>query len=349
MQAIDKVIIYQKDQIVHSYAYQHNKLCFTTTDNLENYCSESIIPIKITRLNKANNSAFIEYNENNTGYINLPKWLKVQNGSKFYAQLTWTGNNSKQAKFRATWQIAGKYIVYKNKSDALKIYSNHLDDETVNKITTTLTNYPANWALRSKVNRKTSINLITQEAQEIFIQAEQLNSSLDKQYNGIHNYIKLLRELNLADGVEITTNSNNVYESLLKKQDIWLLDVISYDKSILEPISHEEINQHQVHLNNGINLEIGELSGINLIDINSSTLQHNKNTINNLALDEIYRQICTRNLQGIILIDFIKDGDLEQKEKLISYLEKLFNNDISQTKILGFSHTGLLEIIRNKF
>ena len=68
-----------------------------------------------------------------------------------------------------------------------------------------------------------------------------------------------------------------------------------------------------------------------------------------MVLDAIYQQICLRNLQGIILLDLVKNMSDVEQQRILLYLTKLFKNDLTNTKILGFSHSGLCEIIRNKF
>ncbi|MDD3267324.1 MAG: hypothetical protein PHC75_09135, partial [Burkholderiales bacterium] len=80
MQKIDKVIIYRENDLIYSFAYSKEKLYFTVLDKVDDLYSESILPIKITKLNKASHSAFLEYGNKQTGYINLPKWLKTQDG-----------------------------------------------------------------------------------------------------------------------------------------------------------------------------------------------------------------------------------------------------------------------------
>lgn len=348
MQKIDKVIIHRNGDLIYNFVYSNNKLTFAVTDDIVQTFSESIVPVRISRINQANNSAFVEYSDTQTGYINLPKWLKVQNGSKLHAQLTWQGNNSKQAKFRATWQIAGKYIVYNSKSDKLKFTNKNLSPELLNKLNNLLSNQPATWSIRTIAINKTNIDLIINEAQEIYSIAEEINSNKEYIYNGIPNYLKIFRELNLADNIEVFTNDDNIYNELVKKQNLWVIDTISYNRNLSLP-TDTLLNEKLIQLENGSTLEIGYFAGINIIDINSGSNNTDKNTTNFLILDEIYRQICIQNLQGIILVDVIKNSSILQEDKIINHLQKLFRHDISQTKILGFSNSGLLEIIRNKF
>lgn len=348
MQKIDKVIIYKEHDFISSFAYSDGKLCFMVTDQINPPYSEAIIPIKVSRINHANNSAFIEYDDNQTGYINLPKWLKVQSGSKLHAQLTWQGDEIKQAKFRSTWQIAGKYIVYNSKSE-LKFANKNLPAELLDKLNSLLSNQPATWSIRTIAINNTDYDLISSEAQEIYAIAEKLNSNKEYTYSGIPNYLKIFRELNLVTNAEVTTNDDSIYNKLIEKQDLWLIDTIHYNKNLQLPLLDIANHKKLVQLENGSTLEIGTFAGINIIDINSGSSNTDKNTTNFLILDEVYRQICVQNLQGIILVDVIKNSSILQEGKIINYLQKLFRHDISQTKILGFSNSGLLEIIRNKF
>jgi ribonuclease G len=330
------------------------------TDVKNNAATESIFISKITRINQQQQTAFINYTENNTGFINLNKQANYQTGSSICTQLTWQGNNSKQAKFRTGFELIGKYLIYQQAADKCYIKAKQLNEQfTLHLQENQLAIYPAHWLMRSSVTQHTDVIAITAEAQYLYQQAETIakqikNSSTTQQlYSGTANYLRTLRELNLNIGCEVITNDNHINQQLLDRQNIWQIDAITHDTNL--NIS-QQLLEYQYHCSqtifqtkNKIIIEYGELSGIHLFDINSNDSNMPNHSINYDCIESIYTQVCLRNLQGIILIDIIKNTGTKYENKLLHQLTKLFKQDISQTQVLGISHSGLIEIIRNKY
>lgn len=351
---LSKVIIYQHQQQIYTFAYRDELLNFVVVEDLDTLPTESILRGKITKLNHANRTAFIEYGTGQYGYINLPTWLKVQEGSNLIAQLSWHGNHEKQAKLRYGWQLVGKHLIYAGSANETKINGKNLSSQMSSKLLTLLAKFPAIWSVRSRVNMATDEDAILSEAHDLYSQAKLIESNTNSGVlaSGLPAYLKLLRSLPLVSDGEVITNSQTAYELVAKLQDSWLLDVISY-KSNLDYNSaiknyQDLLTQSQVMVAGGAMLDIHTVAGINIIDVNTGTLNLSGSKVNFIVLDEIYRQICLRNLQGIILIDVIKNMHQSDEQRIVSYLQKLFSIDISKAKVLGFSHSGLLEIIRNK-
>lgn len=351
---INKLIICRSDDRIYAFAYSVDKLVFVTED-FSTIHSESIFRGKITKLNLANRSAFIEYLPGVSGFINLPSKLNVQCGSLLPVQLTWLGDENKQAKLRHNWCLVGKYVVYAGDKRAC-IQANQISQALRDQLASLLDELPAHWAIRSCVTEASDFACVVAEMKLLYQQANAINASFStfgQIYSGLANYLKLIRALILADGCEIISNDQEIHQSLLAYQDLWQIDVLSFDPKLT---ATDLINQYQdllatklVKLANGAALEVNTVSGITIIDINSSQLNLSSGKLNFLVLDAIYQQICLRNLQGIILLDLIKNMSELEQQQIINYLTKLFKYDITNTKVLGFSHSGLCEIIRNKF
>lgn len=352
---LDKVLIYQQEERIYTFAYALGKLQFILLDDNDSIATESIFRARISKINHANHTAFIEYLPQQFGYINLPTWLKVQTGTSVLAQLTWNGDSTKQAKFRYGAEIVGKYLIYSADSNLLEIQAKNLLPELRLKLDDVLQGIPAKWRLRSALQLDTDNDAILAEANYLKMQAEKLQTTnaTGLLVDGLPDYAKLLRNISLSADGEIITNSKHIYDEMSKLQDAWLLDVISYQSGLNCQVNIDEYNtligQSLVALANGCTLEIHTVSGITIIDVNSGSSNLTSAKLNFIILDEIYQQICLRNLQGIILIDVIKNMSHADEQKIILYLQKLFRADISKTKVLGFSNSGLLELIRNKF
>ena len=283
----------------------------------------------------------------------MAKGAKLQDGANLLVQLTWLGDESKQAKFRTGIQLVGKYVVAA--SAGIGADCSRASVAQRETLSQAMLDYPAKWTLRSSVKQLNDIEPVLLEIERIGMQLTKLAtlSTGDEIITGVPNYLKLLRSLALAPECLIISNDKLVDQQLLHLQDCWLLDAIEYNPRLdmeNELAAYRELlASSSYNLANGASLEIHCLSGINLIDVNSDKAKFSRSKLNFLVLDTIYQQICLRNLQGIILLDLLKNMTTIEQDQVIEYLKKLFKHDITNTKVLGFSHSGLCELIRQKF
>ena len=108
-----------------------------------------------------------------------------------------------------------------------------------------------------------------------------------------------------------------------------------------------------VWLKNGAYLLFDAAEGATIIDVNTGKFegkQQLEQTVfqtNMLAAKEVARQVRLRNLSGMILIDFI-DMKEEEQRKIKEVMSKELKKDNRQTKVMGFTSLGILEITRKK-
>jgi ribonuclease G len=109
-----------------------------------------------------------------------------------------------------------------------------------------------------------------------------------------------------------------------------------------------------VWLSNGAYLVIDEVEALTIIDVNTgkfSGKQSLADTVfktNLLAAEESARQIRLRDLAGMILIDFIDMKRESERNDIIRAMEKELQKDGRQTKIIGFTSLGILQLTRKK-
>jgi ribonuclease G len=351
---LNKVVIYRQEAVVYGFGYIKDQLCYVTQD-YDGFASEAVFNAKISKINHAEHSAFIDYSPGKTGFVNLAKGAKLQDGASLLVQLAWLGDESKQAKFRPSVQLVGKYVVAASSGISSADCSRASATQQRETLSQAMLAYPAKWTLRSSVKQLADIEPVMLEIEHIGTQLNKLAllSSDNEVIAGVPNYLKLLRSLPLAPECLIISNDKLVDEQLLDLQDCWLLDTIEYNPQLdmeSELAAYRElVASTSYNLSNGASLEIHCLSGINLIDVNSDQAKFSRSKLNFLVLDAIYQQICLRNLQGIILLDLLKNMTNSEQEQVIEYLKKLFKHDITNSKVLGFSHSGLCELIRQKF
>lgn len=352
---LNRVLVYQTGEMVYSFAYANDKLVYVLQDDLNEPATESLFNARVSRVNHKSGSAFVEYLPGLSGWINLKAGKTgVQNGSNIVCQLAWHGDTHKQAKLRPGVQLAGKYVVWLD-DDKFALQSKKLSEAKKEELLSRTELNHGRWILRSSVNDESDLSLVVDEINMIKeqIQSIKASNSLGLISAGKRNYLKLLRSFRLESGFEFITNSETIYDEIRYWQDLWQIDVISFDPKLNLTNNIDEysqlLNQSIITLANGATLALASLHGIHVIDVNSSSLDMNAFTLNNAVIEQIYQQICLRNLLGIILIDFVKNMNQEEQGRIITKLNKLFASDVTSTKILGFSHAGLCEIIRNKF
>nr|YP_010336666.1 ribonuclease E [Rhodospora sordida]UNJ15072.1 ribonuclease E [Rhodospora sordida] len=99
---------------------------------------------------------------------------------------------------------------------------------------------------------------------------------------------------------------------------------------------------------------IENFEALTVIDVNSGIFDKYKYpssvvlTLNCYAAKEIAYQIKTRNISGIIVIDFIDMRSRKDQLELLRYLQKLFRLDLIPTQVVQFSELGLVEVTRKR-
>ena len=110
----------------------------------------------------------------------------------------------------------------------------------------------------------------------------------------------------------------------------------------------------KVWLKSGAYLVIEPTEALTVIDVNSGKFTSGKPSaetirmVNREAAEEIALQLRLRNLSGIIIVDFINMDQLQDQKELLQYLSALTANDRQQTRIVGITPLGLVEITRKK-
>ena len=110
----------------------------------------------------------------------------------------------------------------------------------------------------------------------------------------------------------------------------------------------------KVELASGIHLIIESSEALTTIDVNSGSFHQDINNndsllqTNCLAATEIGHQIKIRNLNGIIIIDFIDMKSHHDQLKLLEHLNKILLHDEAKPEIIQLSELGLVELTRRR-
>lgn len=116
----------------------------------------------------------------------------------------------------------------------------------------------------------------------------------------------------------------------------------------------EEALERRVWLKSGGYLVIEPTEALTVVDVNTGKYSGKKNAedtilkINLEAAAETARQLCLRNLSGIIIVDFIDMAREEHKQQLLTALEEELKKDPVKTVLVDMTKLGLVEITRKK-
>ena len=110
----------------------------------------------------------------------------------------------------------------------------------------------------------------------------------------------------------------------------------------------------KVEMASGVYLIIESSEALTTIDVNSGSFNNDKNNhdsmlqTNCLAATEIGYQIKIRNLNGIIIIDFIDMKSHQDQLILLEHLNKILLYDNAKPEIIQLSELGLVELTRRR-
>ncbi|MED3562190.1 Rne/Rng family ribonuclease [Bacillus xiapuensis] len=114
----------------------------------------------------------------------------------------------------------------------------------------------------------------------------------------------------------------------------------------------EKALKRVVWLENGAYLIFDETEALTIIDVNTgkfsgkSDYQETVLKTNQLAAQEICRQLRLRDIGGIVLIDFIDMHREWDKQSILDVFEK--NKDENRIKLIGYTPLGILQLTRKK-
>lgn len=119
-------------------------------------------------------------------------------------------------------------------------------------------------------------------------------------------------------------------------------DLQDYDAAIiglLDPI---------VHVQEGITLVIESVTALTAVDINNADPSMTPLEVNRVAAKALAQQMRLRNLNGQIVVDFLRLRDPKHREILGESFAQAVAFDPCPVELLGFTRLGLYEMTRTK-
>ena len=171
--------------------------------------------------------------------------------------------------------------------------------------------------------------------------------------------IKLARELFSANVDEMIVNNAELYAALMEKEGnderirLYTGTIPIFIEYCAEGQFRKALSK-KVWLKSGGFLIIEETEALTVIDVNTGKYTGKKNksktflNTNMEAAKEAARQIRLRNLNGIIIIDFIDMHSEEDKNALARYMAELLRSDRQKAIMAGMTSLNLMQITRKR-
>jgi len=177
-------------------------------------------------------------------------------------------------------------------------------------------------------------------------------------YKELDLALKVIRDCS-DDVKEIIVNDEEESKRILRFSRRHLPALTSKIKYIKEPLLEkyekdiEKIFYREIPLRGGGSIVIEQTEALVSIDVNSArfkgkNMEETSVRTNYEACREITRQLRLRNIGGIVIIDFIDMKLAENREKILSALNKFLSKDRAKIKVLPFSEIGVVELTRER-
>ena len=299
----------------------------------------------------------------NSEIVDIKQIAKI--GMNVIVQVKKDANHKKGARVSTHINLPGKYIAYMPDTDFITI-SQKIEDKTKreNLKQYVKENLPkGSGAIIRTAAENVKLEEIEKEIKILIENWENIKNNakadeiklLYKSDNIITKIIKDTIGLNIS---KVTVDSDEDYEEVrqvinkLPKNNISIEKVEnSLSKYSLET-QIEKMHQRKIWLKCGGFITIDKTEALTAIDVNSCKYTGKENqeqtiyTVNKEATEEIAKQLRLRDIDGIIIIDYIDMTLDENKKKIIELLKQNIKKDRSKIQILEFTKLNLLEITR---
>lgn len=157
----------------------------------------------------------------------------------------------------------------------------------------------------------------------------------------------LTDEEHLLDQIKEYTRNENITVKLYEDDDYPL-----YKLYKLESLIDELLNK-KVYLSSGAFLIVEQCETLTAIDVNSGhMLKGNKEEaslkINLEAIDEIVHVLRSRNISGMILIDFINQTQNSNVKLIVDKIREVIKSEDVRTTYIDMTGLGLMELTRQR-
>ena len=321
---------------------------------------------RVVRTIAGMNAAFVNIGLEKHAYLSyddVPSSYRIHEGQAILVQVAKEAIDTKGPKLTANIEFTGKYVVYMPFGEMRAVSRKIKNNKRRQQLLQIEIEGTGGYIFRS-ASEKGAIEEIQAEMQEL----QQLYEELKRKEGQGKAPLLLHRPATFLDRVF----QENPIETIEKV----VVDTRSIVKELEDKIGKEKVSfynekssmfnhfgiereiekalQKIVWLSNGAYLIVEQMETMTVIDVNTGKFtgkQNLQDTVlrtNEMAAEEIARQLRLRDIGGMILIDFINMKKREDKEKVRECLIAAMQDDRTYTRVLGFTELGILEMTRKR-
>ncbi|MCR1933903.1 Rne/Rng family ribonuclease [Clostridium tepidum] len=349
----------------------HIKELYIEEDNKSPQVGEIYVGM-VKNIIPAIKSAFVDIGWNKNAYLYLDKKFNnthIKKGDYILVEVVKEDLNKKGPKVTNAISIPGRYTVLQTLNNEIT-FSQKIQDE---KVKTEIYNNmvkPKNIGILIRTEAiNTSIENINNEIKRL---TNIYNSLIEKSKYKINTCMlfqnggivgKVLRDKLNDDISKIYVNSREDYDyvnEFLKeyKEDKIKVNIYEGERNLLDYYSIEKeilsLRNKKVYLNCGGYIIIEKTEAMYVVDVNSgknvkgNSMEKTIFNTNMEAAEEICNQIILRNLNGIIVIDFIDMNNENLKQRVLDKLRQGLKRDKNKSVIYPFTQLNLVQIARKR-
>ncbi|MDA2109486.1 Rne/Rng family ribonuclease [Bacillus cereus] len=321
---------------------------------------------RVVRTIAGMNAAFVNIGLEKHAYLSyddVPSSYRIHEGQAILVQVVKEAIDTKGPKLTANIEFTGKYVVYMPFDEMRAVSRKIKNNKRRQQLLQIEIEGTGGYIFRS-ASEKGAIEEIQAEMQGL----QQLYEELKRKEGQGKAPLLLHRPATFLDRVfqenpietieKVVVDTRSIVKELEDKVGKEKVSFYNEKSSMFNHFGIErEIEkalQKIVWLPNGAYLIVEQMETMTVIDVNTGKFtgkQNLQDTVlrtNEMAAEEIARQLRLRDIGGMILIDFINMKKREDKEKVRECLIAAMQDDRTYTRVLGFTELGILEMTRKR-
>ncbi|MFJ8529785.1 Rne/Rng family ribonuclease [Bacillus sp. NPDC094106] len=321
---------------------------------------------RVVRTIAGMNAAFVNIGLEKHAYLSyddVPASYRVHEGQALLVQVVKEAIDTKGPKLTANVEFTGKYVVYMPYDEMRAVSRKIKSHKRRQQLLEIQVEGTGGYIFRSACEKGTidEIQAEMQHFQELFEELKRKEGQ-GKAPILLHRpatFLDRVFQENPIESVEkVIVDTRSIVKELEDKVGKEKVSFYSEKSSMFSHFGVErEIEkalQKIVWLQNGSYLIIEQMETMTIIDVNTGKFtgkQNLQDTVvrtNEMAAEEIARQLRLRDIGGMILIDFINMKKQADKEKIRESLITTLQGDRTYTRVLGFTELGILEMTRKR-
>ena len=345
---------------VRAAVMKDNRLyAYRTSESGGGICEEQIYWAIVDRMAKGVNAAFVKLPRGEFGFLPYDKEKRaLRSGERVLVQVKRPPNNAKKAFLTLDVSVGGKYLVLLPLGGGISV-SRAIESEDDRK------------ALR-QIGKKLKVASFGLIMREESLQADE-EALLEERDQLLARWQEISQKASKMPAPALIWDGEDIISQLLHEEEKQLEYVLTNapeflpeslscpvrqadEPFLLHNVEHKlkRSQQRTFLMKSGANLVIDRCEAMTVIDVNSAMSGGGRNIadtaekINMEAAKEIARLLRLLRIGGMIVIDFIDMASEEAKERLISYMKELLQDDPMKTVVYGITQLGLMELTRRR-